>query len=270
MIEGFRSVRMDVKPSVFVKRLIATLGIILFQGCASVPVHPPSPPMGHEKAAYIISRFEDQKRRVHAFCSTGTLIFRNNSSESEANILTVGTRDPQKIKIEITHPWGRPLFHILIQKNRVQVISFPEKRFYFGRLGDLGRLELFPGQLDYGQVWAFLRGYPVLREYRRFVSFKGDQITLLDENDEIIQVIDLYCKNDFPRQISFPEKGIKTSFFDFRHDSDFFYARKTKLDDGKDKIVLTLKLKQIAFNKLIPESIFDIQVPPDFTRLSLH
>lgn len=261
---------MSIRSGYSVKSLITGLSLILFQSCAPVFVQPPSPPLVPQEIAYIISNISDQEKQVHSFFSTARLIYNKDGSESESNILAIASKNPFRIKIEITHPWGRPLLHVLINRSRIQVLSFPEKRYYTGQLGDPGSSKFFPGRLAPDKVWAFLRGYPILLKHKRFLSIKGDQVVFFNGNDEVIQVIDLYPDSDNPRLISFPEEGIRMLFSDFENDNDIYYARKTKLDDLKDKTTLTFKLKQIAFNKSVPETIFCLKIPAGFKKFPLN
>jgi hypothetical protein len=182
----------------------------------------------------------------------------------------LGTRDPSRIKIEITHPWGRPLLHILIQETSLHILSFPEKRLYLGHLGTSAPLNLLPGRLDPDQVWSLVRGYPVLGIYEYANSSKLNQITLLNGKTEIIQVIDLYQESNLPHQISFPEQGIKVSFSDFENENGIYYAEKITLDDPEGEATLALDRNHMVFNKSIPEAVFALEIPPEFTVIPLR
>jgi len=249
---------------------ISLLVLFLFQSCAPVPVKPPPPPFGHQEIDRIVSGFKEQERRVYTFFSSGRLTIEAKGSESGSNILIVGSKNPFKLKIELTHAWGRPLLHILIHENKMYVISFPEKRYYHGRLGTLGSFRFFPARLDPDQVWALLRAYPALKQHRQAVSLKGNQITLLNGKAEPVQVVDVYSESSLPRLVSFPEQGIKVSFSDFGSNSGLKYARKIRLVDPKTETILALKLKQTVFNKILPESIFKLEKPKGFEMIPLR
>jgi len=254
------------KLATSIRLLLSPLVIILFQCCAPVSIQPPHPPFDHQTVVHIVSSFEEQERAVHTFFSSGQLMVERHGSEFEANTLIVGVRDPFKIKIEITHPWGRPLFHILIDKTRVHILSFPEKRYYLGYLGNFALSSFFPVGLDPEQLWAFVRGYPILCEHNRAVSLKGNQITLLNGEGDVIQLIDFYPENNFPSQTVLPWQGIKMSFSDFENDNNIHYARKTRLFDQEAETTLALNLKQTVLNKAIQESSFELAPPHDFKR----
>ena len=94
--------------------LIAAFFIILFPNCSTIFKPPIQKPLSDHEAATIISRIREQEKKVFSFYTYGRVLFKKWNWESESNMLIVGTKDPFKIKIEITHPWGQPILHILI------------------------------------------------------------------------------------------------------------------------------------------------------------
>jgi len=257
-------------PRNYIRNLTLGLCLALFQCCAPVLVQPPSPPLGTRKIAHIVSTIKEQERLVHTFVSSGRLMVEKNGSESESNILIVGTRAPFRIKIEVTHPWGRPLLHFLINETGLRILSFAEKRLYHGHLGSSDLSSFFPGNLEPNQIWAIVRGYPILRKYSRAVSLRGNQITLVNGKAETVQVIDLYTENNLPCLISFPDQGIRVSFSGLENENHIQYARRIRLDDPKDKTTVELKLKTMVFNDAIPKSVLELEMPPDFKMIPLQ
>jgi hypothetical protein len=254
-----------LRPYFSIRNLIVGLMPILLQCCAPLSIHPPSPPFGHQKIADLISSFEEQERRVHAFFSFGTLTVEGYSSGFDADILVVATKDPMRIEIEVTHPWGAPLVHILVLDTTVHILSFPDKRYYRGHLGDSDpTLSFFPLQLAPDQLWGIVKGYPVLQEYYRAVSWQGDQIALLNREQESIQIIDLYPQSNIPRLMSYPEQDIEVSFSDFGNTDGIYYARNITLNDFNTWTTLVLNMKNTVFNKSVPDEVFDLKIPPDF------
>ena len=248
-----------------IRNLIAGLIPILFQCCAPVFVQPRPPPFGHQKIEHLVSSFEEQERRVQAFFSSGTLTVEDYYSEFDADILIVATRDPLKIRIEVTHPWGVPIVHILIQETRLHILSFPEKRYYIGHLGDSDpALNFFPLHLDPDQLWGLVKGYPILGEYYRVESQQGNQITLLNRELESVQIIDLYPQSNLPSLMSYPEQDIEVSFSDFKNDEGIYYARNIIFNDSNAWTTLALNMKNMVFNKPIPDEVFDLKIPPYF------
>ncbi len=238
-----------------------------FQCCAPVSVQQPSRLFDQKKITDLVSMGREQERRVHALFSSGRLTIKRRGSEAELNTLIAGVRDSGKIKIEITHPWGRPLLHILLNEKRFQILSFSEKRYYSGHLGSLDPSGFFPGMLDPDQIWTFVRGYPVIRGHNRAVSLKDNQATLLNTNGEFVQVIDFYPQNSPPCSVFFPGQDIKITFSNFQNEDGIYYARKVGLNDPRTGSQLTFDLKQVVFNKVIPKEIFQLEKPAGFETI---
>jgi hypothetical protein len=238
-----------------------------FHCCAPISVQQPSHLFDHKKITDLISMGREQERRVHALFSSGRLTIKGRGSEAELNTLIAGVRDSGKIKIEITHPWGRPLLHILLNAKKYHILSFSEKRYYSGDLGSLDPSGVFPGMLDLHQIWTFVRGYPVIREHNRTVSLKENQTTLLNTNGECVQVIDFHAQSSTPCSVIFPGQGIKITFSNFQNEDGIYYARKVGLNDPRTGSQLTFDLKQVVFNKAIPKEIFQLEKPVDFETM---
>ena len=240
----------------------------VFQCCAPVSVQHPSRPFDLQKISDFISMSREQERRVHALFSSGRLTIKGNGSETELNALTAGVRDSGKIKIEITHPWGHPFLHILLNEKRFQILSFREKRYYSGSLGSFDPSRLFPGILDPDLIWTFVRGYPVIRKNNRVVSLKENQTTLLNANGEFVQVIDFHPQNGTPCAVFFPGQDVKITFSDLKYEDGIYYAGKVGLNDPQTGSLLTFDLKQVVFNKAIPKEIFQLEKPVGFKTMN--
>ncbi len=242
---------------------------VLLQFCAPVSVQPPAPPLGPHEIEDRVSGFRDQQDLVTTFFSSGRLEVKTRDSESEANALIIGTRDPFRIKIEITHRWGRHLLHILLNEKGLHIISFPERRYYSGPIDSLGSWKFFPSGLDRNHLWALVRGYPVLSKFTRTVSLKGGQITFLNGKDESLQVVDFDPQSHLPLLAAFPEIGISLHFSRYKKDGLIHYAQSVKLDDSRAETTLLLNSKQVIHNKSISEEIFELQIPSDYEKLTL-
>jgi hypothetical protein len=250
--------------------IVMLLGLVLFQGCPTPIIQPPTSPFNRSEIQQIILALKKEEQRVNTFFSTVRLEITTNGTDTESNALIVGTRSPFRVKIEITHPWGRPVLHVLMTHNRIRALSFTEKRYYEGRVQDMASWGFFPGQLDRHLIWAFFRGYPVLRVHQAAVSVKGNQISLLGEGNEAVQVIDLHAENRYPRLATYPFEKLAMSFSGFQGPKNIPYARKVVLDDSRSRSMLTLKIKKMVMNPVVPESVFQLEIPPDFKRQRLH
>ena len=251
-------------------RLISVLLLLLLSCCARVAITPPSPPLDHQAITGIISAFKEQGAAVRTLFSSGTLTLDIKGSESDATVLIVATRDPSKIKIEITHPWGRPLLHILISGSSLDILSFTDKRLYTGQLGTHDLSRLIPVPLSPELLWTLARAYPVLLKYNRVLSLKGNQITLLDQREDKIQVVDLYPESDLPHRVSFCQQNTEVIFSNFQNNDGIRYAKEIEMNSPDDNARLALEIRQITFNKPVPEAIFRLETPLDFEVVSIR
>jgi hypothetical protein len=256
--------------SVHFRQALTLLLIIAISSCAPISVKYRSHILSSQDISDIIASFRNQQDAVHSFVSSGDISIRGDGSEFEASVLIAGTRDPFRIKIEITHFWGRPLVHILISDTTYQIISFPDKKYYVGEIGDRASSVLFRVNVDGDQLWAFGRGFPMLASHNSAKSFTENQIALLREDKEIIQFIDLCPGNDLPCQVFMPEQAIRVSFSDFENNNDIQYAKNTRFYDQQTQATLTLNTKEIVFNKDFDRSIFEMDIPPDFECVNNH
>ena len=256
------------KPSI--TRLLSVLLLLLLSCCARVAITPPSPPLDNQAITGIISAFKEQGVAVRTLFSSGTLTLDIKGSESDVKILIVLTKDPSKIKIEITHPWGRPLLHILIKGSSLQILSFTDKRLYSGHIGTHNLSRLIPVPLSPELLWTLVRAYPVLLNHNRALSLNGNQITFLDQGEDKIQVIDLYPESDLPHRVSFCQQNTEMTFADFQNNGGIRYAKEIEMNSPDDNARLALEIRQMTFNKPVPEAIFRLETPLDFELVPLR
>ena len=202
---------------------------------------------------------------VSSFYSSGTIMAHKWVWESEANILVMGIRNPFKLKIEISHPWGQPILHILIDDTRLEVLSFSENRLYLGTLSSELISRFFPVDFNHDLIWAALRGYPHLLGHRKISKPRRNQINFFDGNGKVIEVIDLHPDSLNPRRVFYPEKQINLIFSGFREsEGGILYPLEVSISSIKGKGSLNLKNRNMVFNKNIPEQVFTIKKPPMF------
>jgi hypothetical protein len=249
---------------------LSLLATPLFSTCAPVtPKHLP-PILDEQKIAEFISLGREQDARVLSLISTGRLTIKRPGSETELNVLIAGVRDLEKIKIEITHPWGRPVVHILINGKGFDMVSFAEKKRYSGLLGTSDPSGFFPGRLSLDQIWAFVRAFPAIADYDSVVLSKENQITLFDSNGDVVQVINFCEQSNFPCAIFFPEQDARVVFSRFQNEKGIYYARETELSGSGKTGTLRIAVKQMVFNEAIPEGIFELITPKGFETVPLH
>jgi hypothetical protein len=242
----------------------------IFPSCA--PVTPKQPPriLDDREIADFISMARAQDAHVRTLISAGRLKIRKDNSENDANVLMVGERTLDKIKIEITHPWGRPVVHILVDGKRVDMVSFVDKRFYFGRLGTFDPTGLFPGGFDFDQIWAFARAFPVLRAHHRVVLSKNNQIALLNSTGETVQVVDFCGPSNLPCRVFSPQQGASLFFSRFQQQEEILYARNVEFRASGVDSALGMEFKQVVFNETIPPNVFELVKPEGFQSVPLR
>jgi hypothetical protein len=247
------------------------LSILLFLPyCATVYKPPPQEPFSYQKVATLLSKIHDQEKKVSSFYTYGSLLIKDWKWESESKMLIVATKNPFKTKIEITHPWGRPIVHILIDETRLKVLSFTDKKLYLGHFSPEALSKFFPGDFDSDLIWTALRGYPNLLRYHKAVSLKANQITLFDKKENEVEIIDFYPESLLPRLVSFSKHPINLAFSDFQENDGIFYAKEVKVDNIEGEKDLILKNDKMVFNKNIPEQIFVLEKPPTFKTFYLQ
>ncbi|MGD2125734.1 MAG: hypothetical protein PVG99_06610 [Desulfobacteraceae bacterium] len=254
----------------FIDTLTVFLVITFYPGCATISPPLPRKPFSEQQLKSLIVRIQEQENRVSSFYRICRLSVEDGYWAQDVNILIAGTKDPFRIKIEITHPWGRPIVHILVIRDRLEVLSFAEKKIYEGFFTPEALSRFFPAELDDRMIWAALRGYPTLRRYDRITSLEANQMNLFNEKGEEVETIDFYPESLHPRQVTFPEDGIDLAFSGFEEDHGIRYAKEVRMAHKRGEKKLTLRNGKMAFNKVIPDQIFALDRPPGFATFYLE
>ena len=92
----------------------------------------------------------------------------------------------------------------------------------------------------------------------------------MNENGEKIQVMDFHPRSKLPRFIFFPREEVSVSFSDFQNEAGICYARRIQLDASDSEGHLTVDVKQVVFNKAIPEEIFELEKPDGFKAVPMQ
>ncbi len=273
-----------------VKTLLAALAVLVFQSCSPLSVPPPSPAMNEESVTAVLSAFAGQENAANTLFFSGTLTLKNQSSENSVQILMIADAAPhdrtksaayregnaqkgvqlnRRIKIELTHPWGKALMHILVDGVQVDILNFREKRLYRGSLSSQYLASRLPVPLNLKILWSLARAFPALFEYQSAESFAGNQIALMDEKGQKIQVFELYSSEPLPFKVSFCEENASMVFSDWQDEDGILYARQMKFRSPDQKISLGIEIDQIRFNTLLPKAVFGMAAPQDFTTVPL-
>jgi hypothetical protein len=185
--------------------------------------------------------------------------------KSETDILMAGVRDPFKIKLEITHPWGTPILHLLIDEERIEALSFGEKRIFLGNFTPETIARFLPGTIcDQNLIWSVLRGFPFVDAYHMAESMDKNVIRLLNQTGGEIETIRLSSESRLPEIVFFKEKSLELVFSGFKEKGGIYYAEEVtvnNIDGAKD---LVLKRKNMVVNNSIPDEIFTLEKPVTF------
>jgi len=266
------------------KTLLTALAFLAFQCCSPLTVKPPAPALDEESVASLVFDFRAQEEKAKTLFFSGTLTLKGQDAENSVQILMIADATPRagtksradtqvcpygRMKIEITHPWGKTLIHILIEGQRLDILDFTEKRFYRGSLKSKRLSERIPVPLNHCLLWSLARAFPALLKHQEAASFAGNQITLLDPEGEKVQVFELYSSEPLPYRVSFCKENAVMVFSDFEDEDGILYARKVDFYGPDHKVGLAIEIDQMRFNTPLPEAVFRMEAPRDFKTVHL-
>ncbi|MEW6669713.1 MAG: hypothetical protein AB1512_31270 [Thermodesulfobacteriota bacterium] len=247
---------------------VAWVGLSL-TGCALIRELSFSPPLTDQQLSAVILQLKDQEAKVSSFFSQGTLLVKDWTWEAETQVLIVGLRNPFRVKVEITHGWGQPILHMLVDRNRLEVLSFQEYKLYVGAFTPKALSRFLPGELDTDLIWAALRGYPGISPLTKTLSPGRNRISFVDEKGEEIETMDLQPEDLQPVRVTYPKQHLHMEFADMKEIDGILFAGTVSVDSGMGGRKLSLLKDRMVFNKPIPPEIFTIEKPPNFTVVSL-
>ncbi|MBW2065773.1 MAG: hypothetical protein JRJ03_12710 [Deltaproteobacteria bacterium] len=215
----------------------------------------------------VLEEIRRQGREASSFFSMGKISAAAWYGVNEADILIMGSRDPLKVKVEITHSWGQPILHLLLEDSWIQVLSFKDRSLYVGSLSPRALSKFF--QVDIGPdiVWSVLRGYPTIREHK-YLSPERDRVVLLDPRGVEVERIIFYPETLTPKWVSYRDNKLDVSFRGFRKEGGIFYAEEVVIRDMKKKLVI--RNQKMVFNREMPREVFRMRIPPGFETRSLE
>jgi len=245
--------------------------LFIVPGCAGLERRLFETPFDPQSVTALVADLEEQNDKVHSFFSSGRLWVKGRQGEEEeANIFSAGTRTPFRIKIEVTHPWGQPMLHLLVDGADFRLLSFSERRLYFGAFTGESLSRFFPEEMDLNLIRDLLRAYPVLEPPYRARSDKANQISITDEKGFEQKVIEFDRESRRPKELILPHQNIKLLFSDLQVREGIWYARATALVHVLGGKRLIHKVETMVFNKAVPEQIFTLQAPPGFESVPLN
>ena len=154
--------------------------------------------------------------------------------------------------------------YLLVNGTDFRLLSFNERKLYFGAFTRESLSKFFPEEMDQTLIWDLLRGYPVLDSSYRAHSNKANQITLANDKGFEEEVIEFDRETRQPTELILPHQNIKLVFSDFQVSEGIWYARQTALVHvlGGKRLIHTVE--KMVFNRAIPDQIFTLQAPPGF------
>ncbi|NLD35847.1 MAG: hypothetical protein GX654_03175 [Desulfatiglans sp.] len=256
------------KPLILIIILLAFA--FFFAGCSSLAPYRQQKILSGEEIQNIRAEAKAQAQMVSEFYFTGQVSIDGWILDRSADILIAGNREPLKLKMEITHSWGKPLFYLLIRDNRLTIIDFMEKRQYDGEF-TAANLSRFLPEMDFSpdMIWSFLRGYPIYSGEPDIHEDRGGVLTLKGADKKTIGTITLTTSKEIKEAALFSPGSPGMIFKGFIMAGEISYAANTLLKDKKENRGMTLKRKKVAFNKDIPDEIFTLAIMPSFKQVSL-
>ena len=250
--------------------LVSFFVLALLPGCAALRTVVKGPPLTDPQIDAIVSKIDQQQALVSSFYSSGTALFKDGILEAEADALIVGTGEPLRLKIELTHSWGKPLLHVLVDRARLEVLSFKDRKLYVGTFSPDALSGFLPGGLDARMIWAVLRGYPALLQSSDIISREAGRLIVLDERGSELQIVNLGGEKKDPAAFRLIRQGVKVTFEDYQSIGAILFARKVGIEHPESNKSLVLTRKKTVFNKTIPEAIFALEKPPHFDEASIE
>lgn len=249
----------------FVLILVVATGFLF----ACSMARPPSRPLDGVRMGEILNLTRDQTAAVKTLYYSGNLVIEDGDSRVDAHILLVAEQEPLRLKIEVTHVWGRPIAHARIQGHWVEIVSFSDKRVYQGDMREARLHASFPIPLQYPVLWSLARAYPVLENFHQATSESETQITLRDQTGMPLQVMEVAKGTGLPGRVWYagPDAGI--SFGDFQERTGLFYAQSLLLKIGRNGPGLTVRIREMVLNPSLPGPVFELEGPAGFQMVPL-
>lgn len=240
---------------------LALLVIVSLMGCAPLRILPPAKPMSQDQAHHLISQMRAQADGVYSFLGIGTLLFREGEEETEMNLLAVGQR-PSRVRLELTHTWGRPLLYLVADRENTSVLSFVEHTFYSGPSSQLDTRQFFLFELDLDAAWVLLAGRIPILPHRKVESLRPNEITLFNGQGKAVERLTFHSGLSLPRSIHLPRQGFTVELSRFKEGTQGPYPSKVIIAQG-DERQLEIRYTSLQLNRPIPEEIFHLNPPPD-------
>jgi hypothetical protein len=238
-------------------------------GCAPLVPYPPSPPFSQQEVSQLITSLKKQGDEVTSFQGIGKLRFKDGEQESEANLLAIGS-SPLRVRLEISHPWGKPLFFLVVNNKHAQAVSFVEKKVFMGEWSGLSVSRFSALTLDMDSLWTVLSGSVPILPHARAASLNQHEIRLFDRQEQVREIITFSPGSRLPRSVSFPDKGITVVLSDYERGDWGPKASGIVIMSEVNNPSAEIRYKHLRINRSVPEEVFSLALPPGFEIVDLN
>ena len=249
---------------------LAACALLFASGCATIERRLFERPFDPDAVAILKADLEEQRDRVRSFFSAGRLQVKGwQGRDVEADVFSAWTASPRRIKIELTHPWGQPLLHLLVDGEVFRLLSFGERKLYTGPFTGRTLSDVLPGEMDTDLIQDLLRSYPVVAPGLRALSEEPHQISFYSAKGEERRTIKFDRHTHRPAEVILPSRNIRLVFGDLHTAEGLHFAREAALVHVLGGRRLVHKVETMVFNRTIPDPVFMLQAPPGFETVYL-
>lgn len=243
--------------------------LTLLSGCARLLPLPPTTLFSQRETDQLISRLIEQGDKIWSFQGVGRLRVKDGAEESESSLFAVGRR-PFKVRLEITHPWGKPLLHIVFNEKNISILSLVNDKSFLDPSGPLSTDKFSLGGLDPDSAWKVLAGRVPILPHARLASLQPNEITLYGGQGEVVEIISFSPRSLLPRSVYFPGKRITIMLSKFKEGDGGSYPLRIKIVKGSEDQIAEIRYKDLQANKPVPEEVFQLNAPPGFEIIRLE
>lgn len=249
---------------------LVACAFLLAPGCASIERRLFERPFDPDAVAALKADLQEQRDRVHSFFSVGRLQVKGwHGRDLDASVFSAWTCSPRRIKIELTHPWGQPMLHLLAEGETFRLLSFAARKLYTGPFTSRSLSEVFPGELDPSLIEDLLRAYPVLDPELQARSNKPNQLSFYGPGGGEVRVIKFDRESRKPTEVILPHRNVRLVLSDFHDAEGLLFAREAALVHVLGGRRLVHSIETMVFNRTIPDPVFSLQAPPGFETVFL-
>ncbi len=226
-------------------------------GCASLGTRP-GLSVSESKVRLLKHNLGEQSSAVKNFVSTGTLQVWEPTQRISATFVCVGSRNPFRLKLEITHTWGLPLLQILMYGRAVTVVDLYHHRTYHGQFGNklpfFGKIPLVNRTL----LWSVMRAFPELMRHGAISWSTEDGALVVRQDEEVDQEIRFDGKLHYPVNVLYPRLEVALRFSEFATQGSVVYAKAVEARHLANETSVHIKIKDILFNQDLNPQIFQL------------